>query len=98
LVLLCLAIYQLIVHDCWTQTGRPFSPYYHGLWGDCNQWGMDRFLTVVGVKGVDQGDSGRWFGRVIMVFVVGFPPCFEYSSCWTKIKSRAPLFTSATSV
>jgi len=37
LVLLCLAIYQLIVHDCWTQTGRPFSPYYHGLWGDCNQ-------------------------------------------------------------
>jgi len=59
LVLVNLTICLLTVHDRWTQTGRPFSPYYRVFWSDCNRSGMGSLLTVVGVKGVDQGDRGR---------------------------------------
>ena len=79
LILVSLAICLLTVHDRRTLTGRPFSPYYRDFWGDCNQRGMDRLLALVGVEGVDQDDRGRWFCRVVMVFVLGFPPYFEYS-------------------
>jgi len=40
---------------------------------------MGWLLAVVGAKGADQGDRGRWLGQAVMVFVTGFPPYFECS-------------------
>jgi len=46
---------------------------------------MGWLLAGVGAKGADQGDRGRWLGRAVMVFVIGFPPYFECSLCYGHI-------------